>query len=252
MKRREIIIWIHIIIGVGFYLGYRLSQKKHILEAASSIPNQKIVLEYQLASPQRTDDPGRCVIDQTNTTYTCKGIMSLYVLLNSIVQQDRKLVWNNFPKLSGRNYWLEIAPDIGKRKYALNLTCPHNESSEYLFSVLGKELGFRTLVTETTIRFYRAVRNQQPIRFAKMISNDNAKATYLNNICNFTNMDMGLICSLYSSEGLIIENETGITDRYNGSLRMYNTIEEVKKELQTKAGIDLNPFEKTVKLIKVY
>jgi hypothetical protein len=252
MKRREIIIWIIIVIGVGFYLGYRLSQKKHSLEIASSIPDQKIVLEYQLERPQRSDDPGRCVIDQTNTTYTCKGIMSLYVLFNSIAQVDRKLEWKNFPRLSGRNYWLDVSPEIGIRKYAINLTCPHNESSEYLFNVLGKELGFKTLITETTIQFYRAIRNNQPIRFSLTTSTGNPTARYFNNTCSFTNMDMNLICNIYKSIGFIIEDETGMTDRYDGSLRMSNAINEVKKELQTKAGIDLIPFEKTVKLIKIY
>lgn len=157
-----------------------------------------------------------------------------------------------FPKLSGRNYWLEINPEIGKRKYVLNLTCPHNESSEYLFTVLGKELGFKTLVTETTIQFYRAIRNSQPIRFSLTTSNSNPTARYSNNICYFINMDMDLICGLYKGEGFNIENETGITDRYDGSLLISNSIEEIKKELQTKAGINLIPFEKTVRLIKVY
>lgn len=252
MKRREIIIWIIVIIGVGFYLGYRLSQKKHILETASSIPSQKIVLEYQLASPQRIDDPGRCVIDQTNTTYTCKGIMSLYVLFESITQHDPNLGWKNFPKLSGRNYWLEVNPEIGKRKYAINLSCPHNESSDYLLTVLGKELKFNTLITETTIQFYRAVRNNLPIRFSLTTSTGSPTARYLNNTCSFINMDMNLICNICKSVGFNIEDETGIIDRYDGSLRISNSITEVQKELQTKAGIDLIPFEKTVKLIKIY
>jgi hypothetical protein len=252
MKRREIIIWIILVVGVGFYLGYKLSQKKHTLDIASSIPTQKVHLEYQLESPQRTDDYGRCVIDQTTNTYTCKGIMNLYVLFESIAQHDPNLGWKNFPKLSGRNYYLEINPAIEKRKYLINLTSPHQESTEFLFNALGKELGFKTIVTETTTRFYRAVRNNRPIQFPQTTSNGNATSRFSNNSCYFINMDMDLICGLYKREGFNIENETGITDRYDGSLRISNSIEEVKQELEMKAGVDLIPFDKTVKLIKVY
>ena len=82
--------------------------------------------------------------------------------------------------------------------------------------------------------------------------NSNATVRVMNNIRYFNNMDIDLILSLYKGEGFNIENETGITDRYDGSLQISNSIERIKKELQTKAGVDLIPFEKTVKLIKVY
>jgi hypothetical protein len=252
MKRREIIIWIIVVVGVGFYLGYKLSQKKHSLDIASSIPNQKIHLEYQLESPQRTDSYGKCVVDQTTTTYTCKGNMNLYVLFESIAQHDPNLGWKDFPKLSGRTYYLDIDPKIEKRKYLINLTSPHQESTEFIFNALGKELGFKTIVTETTIRFYRAVRNDRPIQFSPAKVDSNSTVRVVNNTRYFNNMDLGMIFSLYKSEGFNIENETGITDRYDGSLRISSSIEEVKKELETKAGIDLIPFEKTVKLIKIY
>lgn len=154
MKKTIIIILVLIVIGVAFYFGYTRSQNKKGVELRTAETNQLIQLDIQ---PAPSGIPGFS-ISGSDIKRNIKGTLSLETLFKNLFMNDRSLSWNS--------YYLEVNPEVGNRKYQINLSFPTKEPALNVINSLGKELGFTTLVSETTLQFYRAVRNDKPIAFA--------------------------------------------------------------------------------------
>lgn len=245
MKRTIIVLLIVVVIGVAFYLGYQQSQYKSGKESHAELrtftTNQPIKLEYQ----QNPTTQSGFIISGNNITLKLEGDLHLEGLINNLFLNDKTVSWSS--------YIVEISPEVGKRLYHINLTFPAQEPALNVIETIGKELGFSTLVSETTMPFYRAIRNDKPITFTvSQQSGSTRSSVNADGLYQFKNCKMDIIFKQYKTYGIYIEDATGVTDKFDGEIQLdKNNPEAMKAELQTKAGIDLVPFKKTVRLIKI-
>lgn len=241
MKWTIIIILVLIVIGTSFYFGYLKSQNKKGIELRTTETNQPFHLEYKR---DPTTSPGY-MTSGTNSTLNINGTLHLNTLIENLFLNGKSDSWNS--------YYVELNPEVGKRIYQINLSIPKNEPALNIIESLGKQMGFTTQVSETTMQFYRAGKNDKPILFPKSTSNYTGCGYSSNHLCRFKRYDFDYIFREYKSNGVFIEDATGITDTFDGEVLLdQNNPDAMKAELQTKAGIDLIPFEKTIKLIQVY
>jgi hypothetical protein len=186
------------------------------------------------------------VVSGNNATMNIKGDLHLEGLINNLFLNDKTVSWNS--------YIVEINPEVGKRIYHINLTFPAQEPALNVVESVGKELGFTTLVSETTMSFYRAIRNDKPITFTvskQSITTRNSVSS--DGLYQFKYCKFDIIFKRYKSYGIYIEDATGVTDKFDGEVMVdKNNPDAMKADLQAKAGIDLIPFDKTIKLIKIY
>ncbi|MFB3895578.1 MAG: hypothetical protein ACE14V_04670 [bacterium] len=246
MKKTIISILVLIVIGIAFYFGYYKSQHKtgigsHV-ELRTFTTNQSIKLEYQ---PNPTTQSG-FTISGNNSTLKLEGDLHLEGLINNLFLNDKTVSWSS--------YMVEISPEVGKRLYHINLSFPAQEPALNIIETIGKELGFSTLVSETTLPFYRAMRNDKPMMFTvSRQSNSTRSSVNADGLYQFKNCRMDIIFKQYKTYGIYIEDATGVTDKFDGEIQLTkDNPEAMKIELKTKAGINLIPFEKTIRLIKIY
>ncbi|MFB3895579.1 MAG: hypothetical protein ACE14V_04675 [bacterium] len=246
MKRTVLGIIIIVVIGIAFYFGYQKSQHKITREthpeSQTVTVNKSIKLEYQ----QNPTTSSGLELSHNDVTIDIKGTLNLEDLINNLFLNDKTITWDS--------YNLEINPEVGKRRYQINLSYPTQDSALNIVEHLGKELGFTTLVSETTMPFYRARRNDKPIAFIVSKQLDSSNNSFSSDsIYKFKNYRFDGIFRQYKSYGIFIEDKTGVTEKFNGEVILdKNNPEAMKAELQMKAGIDLIPFEKTIKFIKIY
>jgi hypothetical protein len=259
MKRIIIISLVLIAIGIGFYFGYLKSQNKkgtevHTAKTDQPIQNKKgmelrtvktnqpIQLEYQ-RDPATTSGT---TLSRNKVTINITGTVHLEEIIKNLFLNDKTVSWNS--------YHVEINPEIGKRLYQINLTYPTQEPALNVIERLGKELEFTTYVAETTMSFYRAIRNNKPIAFMVSPQSDSSNSTVTSTkLFKFENYNFDYIFRQYKTYGIFIEDATGVTDKFDGEVMVdKNNPDAMKTDLKTKAGIDLIPFDKTIKLIEIY
>lgn len=251
MKRVVVIILSLIIIGITFYFGYKkattLTPKSNIvdtkiLEIPSATGNKKIRFEYHVAPLKQDHDfmtrkeGGTPQNPEYNVIEGNCAITSLIAKITDMPIMD-----------------ITVEPPLTDKPLDIYLRFPINESYDTVLNIVGAELGFTWLSVDSTIAGYQATSNGQPVILAP--SRSKTTSSTLNSsykdgilILKFKNEDMVGILGEYRDYFKVrIIDETGITQRFDGELRLYPSIEETKQELSTKLGIALNPIEVKIK-----
>ena len=268
MKKVIALLFVIAVIGFGGYFTYaQLTALKpmsniegaKIIEIDSSIPNEKIRLEYK-RNYQPFDPEHRSFITQE---YQWSANIQIKTELN---RQTIILHGNTFPSsiiwgvVSDTGSWkIETDPLLDKKRFNFYLKFPYHESREKVLDLLAKELEFTYLIEDTTITAYRAIWNGQSL--PKPVNSADKESKIMNSV-NTNNMDqvsklqnigVDLLLSLYRDKFHIrIKDETGLKDKFNGDIHISSSFNEAKEELKNATGIELIPYELPVKKITLH
>lgn len=244
MKKLEILIVV-LIVGIGGYLLYQKNHQSQGVVLQSSIPNQNISIEYHPVENIQGKNLHRGMSIRSNGySLTFTGTGKLKQLIENIARNDANLSWDG--------YIVEVQPEVNKEYEITNLNYPIHVSLENILTPLGKEMGFQTIIKETTIQAFHAVRNDQPITLTKSSITNGGQKVFENNAkLKFTNFSINNLLANFKEKGLFISDETGVTDKFDGEIQIDGSIDDIKRELETKLGIDLVPYDKTIKLILI-
>ena len=203
-----------------------------VVEFSSSIPDAKIRLEYK-------QDKLRRVNRDLFTKF--EGRNPIYKIIEGngdLVKLIKLGIWP-LPDTEPKETPIETQIDssIANDRYDIYLKYPAKESREKVLDFIGSELGFRYTISETQTDAFKATWNGKTISFPSTARQSGLRQMQTYKI---TNLSMSEIFGIYNTKyKVVIDDRTGISDRFDGFVILPPSFDEVKQDLQDNSGIRL-------------